>query len=108
MVVASLPADALAEATQKQFEWLRQRFLAGLEARWLDISQAADAASRQALLHRLCGSAGSFGFERLGQLARSAEGLCATGDELALADCLSRLDAEIKTSIQAMPRSDGL
>lgn len=96
--MASSPADGLSAAARQQFENLRQHFAAGLSARWLAISQAADLPAQQALLHRLCGSAGSFGFERLGQLARQAEGLCALGDTMALAACLSQLEVEIKAS----------
>ncbi len=101
--MASSPADGLSLAAHQQFEGLRRRFAAGLAARWCDISQAADMPSKKALLHRLCGSAGSFGFDHLGQLAREAEGLCASGDAEALAACLTQLDAEIKAVIDALP-----
>jgi len=94
--VASSTTDGLSLATRQQYEGLRQNFAGGLAARWLAIVQAADMSAQQALLHRLCGSAGSFGFERLGQLAREAEGLCALGDIVALAACLSQLEFEIK------------
>jgi hypothetical protein len=101
--VASSPTDGLSLATQQQFEGLRQRFAGGLAARWLAIDQAADLPAQQALLHRLCGSAGSFGFERLGQLAREAKGLCALGDTVALAECLSQLEFEIKAATPKPP-----
>ena len=103
--MASSPADGLSPAAQQQFEGLRQRFASGLVARWLAICQAADLPAQQALLHRLCGSAGSFGFERLGQLAREAEGLCASGDALTLAACLIQLEAEIKAATPKLPLS---
>ncbi len=95
-------ADNLPLATQKQFEWLRQRFAAGLPARWLDISQAADAVLLQGYLHRLSGSAGSFGFERLGRLAREAELHCVSGDAVALAATLNQIDTEIRAAAMAM------
>ena len=104
--MASSPADGLSLATQQQFEALRQRFAGSLAARWHDISQAADGPAQQALLHRLSGSAGSFGFGRLGQLAREAEGLCASGDAVALGACLSQLEFEIKAAIQPPPSSN--
>jgi hypothetical protein len=101
--VASSPADGLSLATRLQFEGLRQNFAAGLRTRWRDISQATGLPAQQALLHRLCGSAGSFGFERLGQLAREAEGFCALGDTVALSACLSQLEVEIKASQAVFP-----
>jgi HPt (histidine-containing phosphotransfer) domain-containing protein len=99
MDVASSPADGLPLAAQQQFEGLRQCFAVGLDARWRDISQAADLPAQQALLHRLCGSAGSFGFERLGQLAREAEEYCASGDTAALAVSLRQLEFEINAAL---------
>ena len=98
--MASSPADGLPLAAQQQFEGLRQCFAVGLDARWRDISQAADLPAQQALLHRLC--AGSFGFERLGQLAREAEGHCVSGDTAALAVSLRQLEFEIKAA-QPLP-----
>ena len=103
--MASSPVDGLPLAAQQQFEALRRHFSAGLAARWLAIGQAADSSAQQALLHRLSGSAGSFGFERLGQLAREAEGLCTLGDTPALAACLSQLEAEIQVAVHAVPSS---
>lgn len=103
MAVASSHADGILPGTQQQFEWLRRRFAAGLPARWLDVSQAADAALLQGHLHRLSGSAGSFGFERLGCLAREAELHCVSGDALALAATLNQIDTEIRAAATAMP-----
>lgn len=106
--MASSPAEGTSPAGQKQFELLRQRFAAGLVARWLDISQAADAPARRTALHRLSGSAGSFGFEGMGQLAREAEMLCDSGDSVALAACLNQLKGEIKAAMNALGLPDGL
>ncbi len=105
--MTSSTAEGLSLAAQKQFEGLRLRFAAGLQARWIDISQAADASTQQVLLHRLCGSAGSYGFDRLGHLASQAELLCASGDGMALAQCLSQIEAEIKvaTHTQSLPNT---
>lgn len=103
MAVASAQTDGISPATQQQFECLRQRFAAGLPARWLDVSQAADAALLERQLHRLSGSAGSFGFERLGRLAREAELHCVSGDAVALAATLNQIDTEIRAAAIAMP-----
>lgn len=103
--MASSPAEGLSPVAQNQFEVLRQRFAHGLTGRWHDIRQAADRPSQQALLHRLCGSAGSFGFERLGQLASEAERLCTSGDGEALAACLTQIDAEIKAATLTLSAS---
>lgn len=102
MVVTSSQAEGLSQAMQKQFDGLRQRFVDGLATRWCDISQAADLPSQQALLHRLCGSAGSFGFDRLGQLARRAELHCVADSDVALAECLIQIEAEIRVITQAV------
>jgi len=101
--VTSSPADGISLAAQKQFEWLRQRFAAGLPARWRDISQAADASALQTQLHRLSGSAGSFGFEHLGQLSREAEAHCTSGNAEALAACLDLINTEVRMATQGMP-----
>ena len=90
--------EGVSLTTLKQFELLRQRFVAGLPARWLEISQAPNQVAQQAALHRLYGSAGSFGFERMGDLAREADRLAASGEFAALAQCLSLLAAEINAS----------
>jgi hypothetical protein len=58
---------------QAAFEVLRQRFLAGLPARWTEISEATDAQLRAAALHRLVGAAGGFGLPELGLAALEAE-----------------------------------
>ncbi|MDP9902264.1 Hpt domain-containing protein [Variovorax ginsengisoli] len=52
---------------------MRQRFVAGLAARWAEIVAAESDAQRQFLLHRMSGAAGSFGFDELSVVARRAE-----------------------------------
>ena len=69
-----MPPSAVA-----QFQILKQRFIAGLAARWLEIDQADTNIALQSALHRLAGSAGSYGWESLGQLARRAESLAESG-----------------------------
>jgi hypothetical protein len=75
--VAPSPADELPPAARGAFEALRTRFLAGLPERWREIDEATDPAARVAALHRLAGSAGSYGCHELGQAARAAEVLAA-------------------------------
>lgn len=104
MGVTSFPVEGLSPAQQAQFEGLRGRFAQGLALRWHDISQA-DRLAQAALLHRLCGSAGSFGFDRLGQLARQAEALCASDDAAALTACLALLEAEISAAVASVSKA---
>ncbi len=70
------PAAGQPAAVQAAFEALRQRFLAGLPARWAEISNAPDAAAQAAALHRLAGAAGGYGLPELGHAARQAERAC--------------------------------
>ncbi len=65
--------EGLSLATISQFKLLQQQFIAGLPARWQEIDNATAPKLMQAALHRLAGSAGSYGFDKLGQLARQAE-----------------------------------
>lgn len=87
---ATEPPSSLAEGlppdVAAQFQTLRQRFLSGLPDRWQEIEHAGTTAALRSALHRLAGSAGSYGFDSLGQLARRAELLAEAGavDDLAL------------------------
>ena len=87
-----LPPSAVA-----QFRILQQRFVEGLPARWQKINHADTSLALQSALHQLAGSAGSYGFECLGQLARHAESLAqsALANDLALA--LAALEQHIQT-----------
>jgi HPt (histidine-containing phosphotransfer) domain-containing protein len=92
-----LPAlDGLPPAAVAQFRILQQRFVAGLPARWQEIDHAVNQPALQSALHRLAGSASSYGFDSLGQLARHAESLTegATSSDLTLA--LSTLGLHIQ------------
>ena len=82
------PDDAIST-----FDQLRTRFLTGLQARWQEID-AAEGPVRRAALHRLAGAAGSYGFADLGQAAREAERVAATGDGAALRDRLTAAAGE--------------
>lgn len=93
--MASPLTEGLSPATQAQFEVLQQRFIAGLPARWQEIHGAAVPQTLQAALHRLSGSAGSYGFEGISQRAREAELLATSGSHAALAQALTLLEAEI-------------
>lgn len=91
-----LPAiEGLPPAAVAQFRILQQRFVAGLPARWQEIDHAVSTTALQSALHRLAGSAGSYGFDGLAQLARRAEWVAQSGVPsdlpLALADLLRQI-----------------
>ncbi len=87
--------DGLSPSASAQFAALRRRYVAGLASRWTEIATAGDRQTLLAALHRLAGSAASFGFERLGQCARDAEARVAQGNATALAAALDELQTEI-------------
>ena len=87
--------DGLSPSASAQFAALRRRYVAGLASRWTEIATARDRQTLLAALHRLAGSAASFGFERLGQCARDAEARVAQGNATALAAALDELQTEI-------------
>lgn len=87
--------DGLSSDVRAQFTVLRQRYAAGLASRWTEIDAAEDAQSLLAALHRLAGSAASFGFERLGHCARHAEARVTEGNAAALATALKELQTEM-------------
>ncbi len=87
--------EGLSSSAKAQFVVLRQRYAAGLASRWTEISTAQDSQALLAALHRLAGSAASFGFERLGQCARDAEARVAQDNPAALARALEEVLAEI-------------
>lgn len=93
-MVCVLP-EGLSESQQARFKALQQRFVAGLPLRWAEIAGAPDALARQSALHRLAGSAGGYGFERLDQCARAADAQSRFGAGAALAPALALLEAEI-------------
>jgi HPt (histidine-containing phosphotransfer) domain-containing protein len=96
MVVAAPLTDGLPLETRAQFIALQQRFVAGLPKRWQEIRDAADSQSLRLALHRLAGSAGSYGFAHMGQCAREAEALLMQeGDRAALKCLLAELETEI-------------
>lgn len=86
--MAALPTEGLSVAAQAKFALLHQRFVQGLPARWQEIAAANTLPARQDALHRLAGGAGSYGFERVGQLARQAEQEATTGNLTDLANTL--------------------
>ena len=87
-----MPADGLPPASRAVYEALRRKFVAGLPARWQEIEQAPDPATRAAALHRLAGVAGSYGYDELGQAARTAERLSVGAVDPALARALQEVD----------------
>jgi HPt (histidine-containing phosphotransfer) domain-containing protein len=82
--------------TKARFMDLQRRFAAGLQKRWEEIRAADDGPSLQSALHRLVGSAASYGFERIGQCAREAEALAMLEPNAALSQALAQLESEIR------------
>ncbi len=100
--MASSPAEGLPSAVRAQFMALRQRFLAGLPQRWQEIEGAPDATALHSALHRLAGSAGSYGCERLGECVQAAQLLATGPDDAARAQALRLLQEEM-LRLQAAP-----
>lgn len=94
--------DVLPAGTEQAFLRLQRRFVDGLPDRWAAIEAAQDDAQRQALLHRLKGAAGSFGFHTLSQAARRAEEAASHADAWALGTALH----DISTEIDVLARGD--
>lgn len=94
--------DPLPAGTEEAFLRLQLRFIDGLADRWAAIEAAQDDAQRQALLHRLKGAAGSFGFIGLSDAAHRAEEAAARADAIALGTALHA----ISTEIDALARGD--
>lgn len=103
--MASALTEGLSPAQLDQFRVLRQRFVAGLPLRRLEIQNAPTWQARQAALHRLAGSAGSYGFERLHQVSLAAEHLSAGADHDVLARALAALVTEIDATGEGTPQS---
>ncbi len=97
--MAAAPTEGLSPDTLAKFKLLQQRFVLGLSARWTNLATPATPASRQDALHRLAGGAGSYGFERLSQLAREAELLALAGQTVKLANALTLLKDEIDSVV---------
>lgn len=94
--------DALPAGTEQAFLRLQLRFVDGLPDRWAAIEAAQDNAQRHALLHRLKGAAGSFGFIALSHAAQRAEEAASRADAWALGAALH----DISTEIDVLARSD--
>lgn len=94
--MAELPTDGLSMEVKAQFLELQRRFASGLPGRWLEIRDADDGRSLESALHRLAGSAASFGFERIGRLAQEAQALALDGSSAALMQALAALEGEIR------------
>ena len=93
--MAAAPTDGLSSEAMAQFMVLQGRYVAGLPLRWLEIRDAPDRQSLRSALHRLSGSAGSYGFEGISQCARAAEALASGEGGAALAQALRVLETEI-------------
>ena len=97
--------EGLPPALQAKFAALRQAFVAGLPARYGEIEAASTALERQAVLHRLCGAAGSYGLEHLSQCARAAEALALSASPEELAPALVLLKVQINLAQSAVGKS---
>jgi len=60
------------EDFQAQFTALQQQFVKGLVQRQQALRRATSVQESQAVLHRLAGAAGAYGYDDLGNLARTA------------------------------------
>lgn len=102
MDVRTTLVDSLPEGTAQAFFRMQLRFVDGLPARGAAIHAAPDNAQREALLHRLKGAAGSFGFVALSAAAHRAEEAASRADAAALGAALH----DISTEIEALTRGD--
>ena len=93
--MTSALTKGLSGETLAQFKVLQHHFIAGLSARWLEITAAKSPQARQAALHRLAGSAGGYGFERMCECAREAESLSVGEADAPLTQVLTLLEVEI-------------
>jgi HPt (histidine-containing phosphotransfer) domain-containing protein len=108
--VAPKLTQSLSGASLTKFKVLQQHFVAGLAVRWRAIVDAATPQELETTLHRLCGAAGSYGFDRLSECARIAELLSASHAGPALTQALARLETEInlaRTLAQVDPPDPG-
>ena len=94
----------LSPAAAANFAQLRQRFVAGLAQRWLEIAAArTDSAQQHIALHRLAGAAGSYGLHALGAAARRAELSLEQGQDRELKQALAELEALISSASVTNP-----
>lgn len=96
-------AEGDAPDFEAQYARIRQQFVNGLPRRLQEIAQASEQQELEAVLHRLAGAAGSFGYETLGQLAREAMAATQAQDAVQQAQCLARLE----TAMRDLCRMDG-
>ena len=104
--MASRMTEGLAPAALARFKVLQQAFVAGLPARWHALEAAATATARQAVLHQLCGAAGSYGLEQLSQCARDAEALALSASPEELAQALVLLKVQMEQAQSALHAGD--
>ena len=93
--MTSSPTDGLSSAQHEEFLLLQKRYVDGLPARWAEIDSAPNNPALRSALHRLAGSAGSYGFAGLEQLARKADAQCGADEVADLKQTLALLEAEI-------------
>ncbi len=95
MDVRPTPVDPMPPGTEQAFFRVQARFVDGLPDRWAAIQAAQDDPQRQALLHRLRGAAGSFGFVALSAAAHRGEEAASRADAVALGSALHAISTEI-------------
>jgi len=74
-----------------EFAKIRRDFVLGLSKREAELENAVHDAARHAVLHRLAGAAGGYGFEELSRLAREAMELPSGGEKGLQQQALARL-----------------
>ena len=93
---SSHPEEGMTPSVQEKFRALQRHYVKGLGARWTEICSLQDsAADLQQALHRLCGSAATYGFDALDRCARTAEQLSVKGPSDSLNEALKLLRREM-------------
>ena len=88
-------------AFHEQFAQLRRHFVEGLARREHEIDASADLVALHAVLHRLAGAAGAFGYEELGECARRVMHCVRAGDAAAVALQVAQLKSVMHTISQS-------
>jgi hypothetical protein len=84
-----------------EFAKIRRDFVLGLSRREAELEQAASDAARDAVLHRLAGAAGGYGFEELSRLAREAMELPYGREQEAQQQAFARLKLALQAARNA-------
>lgn len=90
----------------EQFALIRRQFIAGLARRLQEMAQASTPSELHAVLHRLAGAAGSFGFEALSQQARQTMSAVEAQDVDLQKQCLAALTAAMQALLAESGSND--